>query len=246
MVSVCMATYNGERFVKQQIESILAQLGIEDELIISDDGSMDSTVSIIESFHDPRIKLLRHLQPSYKSRYYQTNVNIASNFENALKHSKGDYIFLSDQDDIWAEGKVAKMKEITILSKGVVMSSFMVIREDDSVKTKKVTPPIRSLLGAVIDAKFLGSSMCLSRNFLSFALPFPRGVVSHDAWIGLLAVYNKKLTVIDEPLLLYRRHGTNATSKGKKTPLFYKLAYRFNILYQVIKRSKRNKYNGME
>jgi glycosyltransferase involved in cell wall biosynthesis len=234
-----MATYNGERFIKQQIESILTQLGVEDELIISDDGSMDSTVTIIESFHDPRIKLLHHHQPLYKSRYYQANVNIASNFENALKHSNGDYIFLSDQDDIWAEGKVAKMKEITFFNKGVVMSSFTVIREDDSVKTKIVTPPIRSLFRAVIDAKFLGSSMCISRNFLNIALPFPRGIVSHDAWIGLLAVYNKNLTVIDEPLLLYRRHSTNATSKKKNTPLFYKLAYRLSILYQVIKRSNK-------
>ena len=96
-----MATYNGEKFIREQIASILPQLNLEDELIISDDNSSDDTVEIIRSFKDARIQLLHH-----------SPCGVAWNFENALKQAKGEYIFLADQDDVWLPGKVdAVMKE---------------------------------------------------------------------------------------------------------------------------------------
>ena len=89
MISVCMATYNGEKYLREQVGSILTQLGENDELVVSDDGSTDSTIDILKSYNDPRIKIFintgRH--------------GVNSNFENALRHADGDYIFLSDQDD---------------------------------------------------------------------------------------------------------------------------------------------------
>ena len=90
MISVCMASYNGAIFIKQQAVSILNQLGLEDELIISDDGSKDNTLEILASLNDSRIKIYHHSAPH----------GVVSNFENAIKHASGDYIFLSDQDDI--------------------------------------------------------------------------------------------------------------------------------------------------
>ena len=96
MISVCMASYNGEKYIKEQIDSILKQLSDEDELVISDDGSTDNTLSVIQSIHDKRIKLIHN----------QGEHGYSRNFENALKNSKGDYIFLSDQDDVWKDNKV--------------------------------------------------------------------------------------------------------------------------------------------
>jgi len=96
-ISVCMATYNGERYLKEQLDSILKQLSFTDEIIISDDGSQDRTIEIIESFGDSRIKL-----------FHSTQQNLIYNFENALSKASGDIIFLSDQDDIWYENKVEK------------------------------------------------------------------------------------------------------------------------------------------
>ena len=90
MISVCMATYNGEKFVCQQLRSITAQLGTADEVIVSDDGSTDSTLAVIESMGDSRIKTIEG--PRRRSPVW--------NFENALRHAKGDYIFLADQDDV--------------------------------------------------------------------------------------------------------------------------------------------------
>ncbi|MCG2791916.1 MAG: glycosyltransferase, partial [Weeksellaceae bacterium] len=96
MISVCLATYNGEKYLEAQIKSILKQLSVDDELIISDDRSTDNTISVINKFDDNRIKI-----------FINKNKNgVAHNFENALLKATGDYIFLSDQDDIWADNKV--------------------------------------------------------------------------------------------------------------------------------------------
>ncbi len=234
-VSVCMATYNGERFLRQQIESILCQLNSEDELIISDDGSTDATISIIEDFHDSRIKLIHHHRPLCKEKYYRTNIYVAANFENALKNSSGEYIFLSDQDDVWREDKIEKMIEVLDEKDGVVMSSFQVIRADGRVKQEKVTPKIPSFINGILVAKFLGSSMGMTKAFLQTVLPFPKNTISHDSWIGLMALYHKQLSVTEDTLFQYRRHGKNVTSKIKKVPLYAKLKYRAGILYHILK-----------
>lgn len=89
MISVCMATYNGTKYIQEQINSILSQFGENDELVISDDGSKDDTCSIISSYQDSLIKLL----------FNKGKHGFIGNFENALSQCKGDYIFLSDQDD---------------------------------------------------------------------------------------------------------------------------------------------------
>ena len=97
-ISVCIATYNGERYIREQLDSILSQLSLDDEVIISDDGSKDSTIEIISSYLDSRIKVFKN---NGKHGY-------VGNFENALNHSSGDFIFLSDQDDIWELQKIEK------------------------------------------------------------------------------------------------------------------------------------------
>ena len=232
-----MATYNGAKYIREQIDSIITQLGEDDELVISDDGSTDDTLTIIESYCDPRIKLLHHKHPSWNSKNHKTNVYVTSNFENALSHSTGDVIFLSDQDDIWEENKVEKMVSAIKQTGGIVMSSTKVIKSDGTFK-KIAKPQKYSFLQGVRVAKYLGSSMAISREFLNHALPFPKGIVSHDAWLGCLATYIGKLQVIDEPLLLYRRHGENVTSKNIRTSMFSKVKYRIVILVNVLLRAR--------
>ena len=101
-ISVCMATHNGEKYLRQQVDSILTQLDSYDELVISDDNSKDFTLSILTSFNDPRIKIL----PAEK---FGTPVR---NFEYALQHCIHPFIFLADQDDVWHPEKVRIMKEV--------------------------------------------------------------------------------------------------------------------------------------
>ncbi len=98
MISVCMATYNGEKYIERQLDSILAQLKENDELIISDDGSTDRTAEILARYGtDKRIRILHG---SFHSPIY--------NFENAIKQAQGDYIFMADQDDIWLPGRITE------------------------------------------------------------------------------------------------------------------------------------------
>ena len=96
-ISVCMATYNGEKYIKEQLESIISQLDENDEVIVSDDHSTDRTLDIVKDLKDSRIKIF--LNKNKKGLTY--------NFENAIKQAKGNYIFLSDQDDVWLPNKIA-------------------------------------------------------------------------------------------------------------------------------------------
>ena len=94
MISVCIATYNGEKYIKEQLDSIINQIKEDDEIVISDDNSTDRTLEIINSYKDKRIKI-----------YHSNARNFKKNFENALGNANGDIIFLSDQDDVWIDGK---------------------------------------------------------------------------------------------------------------------------------------------
>ena len=96
-----MTTFNGEKFIETQLNSILSQLDRDDEVIICDDGSTDKTLSIIASLNDPRINL-----------FHNSFRNVILNFESALEKAKGEYIFLSDQDDIWYENKVSELSQV--------------------------------------------------------------------------------------------------------------------------------------
>ena len=108
MISFCMTTYNGQEFIMKQLTSILSQLSENDEVIISDDGSVDNTLQIIQNINDSRIILLRH-KSALKGKKNDINFKRRKcilNFENALSKAKGDIIILSDQDDIWYNNRV--------------------------------------------------------------------------------------------------------------------------------------------
>lgn len=122
MISVCIATYNGGKYISKQIVSILNQLSDSDEIIVSDDGSKDDTINIIESLCDSRIK-------SYKNTGKH---GVVPNFENALSKAKGDIIFFSDQDDIWADNKVKViLKELE--DADLVVHDALIMDKDDNV-----------------------------------------------------------------------------------------------------------------
>ena len=112
LVSICMATYNGGKFIREQVDSILNQefkenQNVELELVVSDDGSTDDTIPILEAYHDPRIKIYHH-RNGKKYKYLNATRACKCNFENAMSQAKGDYIFLTDQDDVWYSWKVDK------------------------------------------------------------------------------------------------------------------------------------------
>lgn len=228
-ISVCMATYNGEQFLKEQLDSILHQLSRDDEVIISDDGSTDQTLDIIQSYTDDRIKL-----------YHSTHKNLIYNFENALKHASGDVIFLSDQDDIWFDDKV--QKSVAHLQKhDLVFSNSLMFHGTDVHNnefffqdSKKKT----GVLNNLYKINYLGATLAFKASVSKKALPFPSNLAMHDVWIGMLAEITGATYYIDEPLIYYRRHDNTASSTGGKSTnsLYTKLKIRIELMLNVFKR----------
>lgn len=226
-----MATYNGEKYIREQIHSILSQLKENDEIIISDDSSTDQTISIIEKFEDSRIKL-------FKSNTYR---NPIYNLENALNNAKGDFIFLADQDDVWLPDKVKKTI-MHIHKNNVVMSDAFLCDEDLAVKSVTLDSWRTYRAGFIqnlIKPRYLGCCMAFDKRILELILPFPLNLKAHDVWIGLMAELNGGLTYLPISLIKYRRHKNNfssASSKSKNS-LAFKLSYRLHFFVLVIFRT---------
>lgn len=242
MISVCMATYNGGRFIKEQIDSILPQLSENDELIISDDGSTDRTLEIIASYKDERIKVFHHKKTVNK--YYPTMkvCYSKSNFENALRQAKGDYIFLCDQDDIWEKNKVSESLELlkkydyVIHNLSVIDENGNVLKEKyykDQALTFKIFQDIKSL-------SFWGCCSCFNKKILKNALPIPKRVVQHDSWIGLVAEKIGRCVYIEKTFIRHRIYGENTSTGGKKSKnsTLLKICYRFSMLVALLKIKK--------
>ncbi len=238
MISVCMATYNGRKYLKPQIESILAQLKPGDELIISDDASTDGTVDLIKTCKTGKIKLLE----SCNFR------NPVLNFENAIKNAGGDYIFLSDQDDVWMPEKVSTM--CNYLKKyDVVVSDCVIIDSDGSILHESFQEFRKAKKGFVrnfIRNGYPGCCIAFRREMLKYYLPFPKGIAMHDIWIGLISELKGKTIFIPDKLILYRRHEDTLTSRELKSSYsyVYRIRYRLVFAFFVFRRYLKIKFQG--
>lgn len=240
MISVCMATYNGEKYLQEQLDSILKQLSENDEIIISDDLSSDKTVEIIKSYRDKRIKLYIH----------EKDHGFVKNFENALKHANGDIIFLSDQDDIWMPDKV-KITIDALNDCDFTVSDCITINENKQVISQSRIQDYNIKTGfwrLMIKTRYLGCCMAFKRNVLEAVLPFPGNVylMEHDLWIASVAECFFKTKLIEKPLIYYRRHGHNVSSggssKGYSLPIkVYRRIYRLACLMKIKGKVKRIK-----
>lgn len=228
-ISVCIATYNGEKYIQQQLESIISQLELDDEIIISDDGSNDSTLKIIRSFHDRRITLL---EANFKNPTY--------NFENALNHAKEKYVFLADQDDIWMPEKLNTMIYY-LQTYDLVLSDNQIIDKNGQKLHDSFFALNHSKAGKfhnIIKNSYIGCCMAFNRNILLKSLPFPADIPMHDWWIGMVAESCGKPCFIPEQLVLYRRHSSNASESAGKSRFSFlkKLRFRYILIKNLIKR----------
>ncbi len=229
-----MATYNGEKFIKYQIESILSQLNSKDELIISDNFSDDLSLKIIEEFNDDRIKLVFCGKNEGKIK------SINRNFQNALNHSSGDKILLSDQDDIWLPSKLNLFDEYLekfncVLSDCTIVDSELNIINESYFS---IRPPSNSVLNVIYKNPFLGCCMGFNRTLIEDFNEIPSSnYIGHDIWIGINSLFNNELGIIDKPLILYRKHETSASSSGNKSSnsIFYKINYRIILIINLFK-----------
>lgn len=230
IITVCIATYNGERFIDEQLHSILHQITNKDQIIISDDLSSDSTLEIIRNLKDPRITIFSNT----------TQHGPVNNFENALRHATGDIIFLADQDDIWMPNKVATMLNY-LENADIVMSDCQIIDENGTILFPSFFERNGSKLGIMNNLfknSYIGCCMAFNRKILAKALPFPSDIPMHDWWIGLIGEAYGKSIVCNQQLVAYRRHTKNVSASGEKSPynLFRKVRFRYIMIKNLIKR----------
>ncbi len=204
-ISVALASYNGEKYIAEQIESILKNLSEDDELIISDDNSTDGTRTIVEGFKDTRIHL-----------YDGPCLGVKKNFENAIKACTGRYIFLSDQDDIWEGGKTeAVLKAFETYHCPVVVHDCSIVDESGNVIEPSFYEYRKSGPGVIKNFwknTYIGCCMAFDSTMLKEKiLPIPNDIEMHDQWIGMLGDRCGKNVFISEKLIKYRRHSDTET-----------------------------------
>lgn len=226
-VSVCMATYNGERFVCEQIASILKQIDTNDELVIVDDCSTDKTVSLIKSTNDSRIRLFQ----------MDKNIGHVGAFEIALSKANNDIIFLSDQDDIWRSDKYRTiLQEFESDQKlTLVVHSLSAIDADGGVISDNWLS-LRStgrygfqlLLAEFIKPRVFGSASAFRRVLLDVILPFPDFLYAHDHWLVIIVAINGRYKFLSERLVSRRIHANNVTPRsglGIIKKIYYRLIF---------------------
>jgi len=229
-VSVCIATHNGEKFIKKQLISILKQINSNDEIIISDDSSKDSTIKIIEKFNDPRIKLFKN----------NTFYNPIYNFENAIKKSSGDIIVLSDQDDIWLNNKIEVIRELFQGKSDniyTIMLNGYLINEQDKTTNNSIfnyKSSGKGIIKNIIRNTYMGCSMAFTRKTLDVILPFPANIPMHDSWIGILSEIFGEVKFEEIKTIKYRVHNNNQSLRN--TRIKEKVIWRYNLINELIKR----------
>lgn len=219
-ISVALAAYKGEKYIAEQLSSILSQLSENDEVVVSDDFPQGETKRIVEQMCDSRIEYIEG-----------PTQGVCANFENALKHCTGDIIFLADQDDVWLENKVKTVCEALeendlVMHDAYITDSFLNKSGETCFTVHNANT---GFLKNLKRNSFTGCCMAFRKDILAQVLPLPKGLPMHDWWIGLVAIKKGyRVSLINEPLMLWRRHEGSVT--GKKTSLLQKLKFRLKMI----------------
>jgi len=225
-VSVCMATYNGEKYVSRQLRSILEQLADDDEVVVVDDCSTDGTVETVKRLGDRRITV--HVNDRNRGEVYS--------FGEAISRARNSFLFLSDQDDVWVPGRVSLMQRCLVDAGANVVSSnfeWITATEDpidvpyDGVASRDSRRHLKNIVDIFLGkTNYFGCAMALRREFAPLVAPIPAFVESHDLWIALAGNLARSNVHTDESTLLKRKHDNNATSTVSSRSLYRKLRSR--------------------
>lgn len=224
-VSVLMTTYNGERFIKEQLDSVVKQLEKDDELIISDDGSTDNTVSIIKEYLRENIKL-----------FDGPHNGVVKNFEYAFSKSSNSVILFCDQDDVWDENKILIIKDRFKKEQaiGVIMHDAYIMHDipgDNDNTIFRNRKARHGILKNVVASSYYGCCMAITRDYMLKIMPFPSNTLSYDQYIGNCAEIDKTTMFISNKLIYHREYADNWS---RKQGFFSRLGIRVNYIEGII------------
>lgn len=222
-VTILLATYNGERFLAEQVESILGQSYIYTRLVIRDDGSSDNTMAIIRKYikqYPERICLLNDSVGHLGS---------AANFTRLIESSNADYVMLSDQDDVWLPDKVSMTMEAMRKAEAkyghatpiLIHTDLMVTDGNLSVisgsfwKFQKISPGCDAINRLLVQNVVTGCTVMINRGLMALVRSVYTGMIEHDWWLALIAASFGKIAYVPRSTILYRQHGKNAVGAVK-------------------------------
>ncbi len=227
-ISVVMTTYNGSRYLRPQIDSIILQLGTEDELVISDDRSSDKTLDILKEYASAQVRILQ--TPG--------NLGPIRNFEYALAQARGSVIVLSDQDDVWLEGRLTRVRDH--FSGNTMPYDLLVL--DSNIVDGDLKPTLGSLFDLlsagpgliknILRNTYVGCHMAFRRQLLDVAMPFPRAIPMHDVWLGLVSESLGPVTFEPGATMLFRRSGENYTQS--RYSMIQRLTWRIGLITSLV------------
>ncbi|HEL3813780.1 TPA: glycosyltransferase family 2 protein [Stenotrophomonas maltophilia] len=224
-ISIAVCTYNGERFLQEQLDSLLAQTRHPDQLVIRDDASSDGTLALLRAFV-PRAEALGI---AVDLQVNSLNVGYRQNFDGALRACSGDLVFLCDQDDVWYPDKLQRFcaefdarPELLALHSDAELidgSGRMLSKRLFSALGYRPSEHARMHAGHGFELLLkrplmTGAAMALRRRVLDDALPLPASGWVHDAWISMLAAMRGNIDSLPDPLIGYRLHGNNQVGLG--------------------------------
>jgi len=210
LVSIAMATYNGEKYIAEQLESIINQTHPNIEIVITDDASADNTVSIIRDYQQKNNFIKLFINP--------VNSGVTKTFENSFKNSSGDFIAIADQDDIWELNKLEVLLHAIENEDAAYSNSALVDKDGKSMN--KLFSSLMNLQSFYSGAVFLmgncvpGHTIMMKADFTKKILPLPTEIM-FDRWISFCAASNNGIKYVDMPLVKYRQHESNTIGVGK-------------------------------
>ena len=241
MISIAVCTYNGEKYIAEQLESLAGQTLRPDEVIVSDDASTDKTLHIVRVFADKAPFVVRIYSHAVRQ-------GASLNFSEAIQACQGEYIALCDQDDVWLPEKLAKsmaVMQVLEAQKGVkcpllvhtdlyVVDHERKMRQLSMMKAQGIyheAEPLSAMQVLLVQNFVTGCTILLNRALCESALPIPPEVVMHDWWLALVATSMGGIGFVDEPLVLYRQHGNNVV--GARTYFSWRNVLRLFALTDV-------------
>lgn len=214
-IDIVLASYNGEKYIKEQLESILDSNLFGDfinKIIISDDNSTDRTNEIVHSLACEKIIFVKN----------SNSKGVIGNFENALSYSDSNYVILCDQDDVWLPSKIeclldgiknieGEEKEPALFFSDLkVVDKNLNILSDSFWNYQKINPEnCRNLIDLIFRSVSPGCAMILNRRLIDMSLPFPSSCIMHDWWFILVAKAKGKVGFTRKATILYRQHDNN-------------------------------------
>ena len=223
-IDILLATYNGSKYLHEQLDSILSQSYGNINVIIRDDGSSDNTVMIIKEYEekDNRVKLLSD---------NLGNLGFVRNFEELMKNSTSEYLMFSDQDDIWYNNKVeTSYKRIKAIEEKNGKSCPILVHTNSKIMNYEIRTKSLFISDCAKNSSFensffnffvQGSTMLINGSLKREALPFSKEVYLHDRYLHLIAEFIGIRAYIDTPTMDYRQHSNNEI--GSSVNVIYKI-----------------------